>query len=161
MVDVKLTETNLPWYFRVAHEVLTGVPFINAHARVEILQESIVHGAEPLAIAESAPVAVKAFYVDEDKANEVLASAPLTNTGPNGYFSNSTATCTFTIAAKVDYGSANTKGMSVTPVIGGKKGSPLTFNSTTGLWTGTATHTSSGSNEVSLVVKCAKETASP
>src|SRR5207248_6551179 len=44
----------------------------------------IVHGAEPLAIAESAPVAVKAFYVDEDKANEVLASAPLTNTGPNG-----------------------------------------------------------------------------
>src|SRR5205807_9643675 len=84
MVDVKLTETNLPWYFRVAHEVLTGVPFINAHARVEILQESIVHGAEPLAIAESAPVAVKAFYVDEDKANEVLASAPLTNTGPNG-----------------------------------------------------------------------------
>ena len=79
MIDVKLTETNLPWYFRVAHEVLTGVPFINAHARVEILQESIVHGAEPLAIAESAPVAVKAFYVDEDKADEVLASAPLTN----------------------------------------------------------------------------------
>ena len=59
MVDVKLTETNLPWYFRVAHEVLTGVPFINAHARVEILQESIVHGAEPLAIAESAPVATR------------------------------------------------------------------------------------------------------
>src|SRR3954452_7922506 len=29
MVDVKLTEADLPWYFKVAN-----VPFINAHARV-------------------------------------------------------------------------------------------------------------------------------
>ena len=53
----------------VSPEARTGVPYITAHARVEILQEKTAKGAEPLAIAESAPVAARVYYVNEDKGN--------------------------------------------------------------------------------------------
>ena len=39
MLDVKLTETDLPWYFKAAN-----VPFINAHARVSLLQVDTMSG---------------------------------------------------------------------------------------------------------------------
>lgn len=242
MVDVKLTETNLPWYFNLLG---LGPPRANAHARVEILQETSGKGFEPLAVTEPAPVAAEAYFVNEDKGNEVLASVPLTQTSTNaqgqgvwsnnepkslaidrtnattahiglvvalsgdaahtkcgdayvqcfdetstgpllhiagysnegkgtfaaplahrvtlspatcsdGYFSTSTATCTFTISAKLDYGSASTKGVTVTPIVKGtQEKAALTYNSETGLWTGTANLTpESGSNEVSLLVQC-------
>ncbi|HEX3392028.1 MAG TPA: pilus assembly protein TadG-related protein [Solirubrobacteraceae bacterium] len=251
MVDVKLTETHLPWYLRL---LSLGAPNANAHARVEILQETSARGIEPLAVAETAPVAAEAYFVNEDKNNEVLASVSLeriytnaqgqgvwsdskaapvavaikkTNattahigvvialsgkaghtkcgeayvqcfdekTGPllhiagyskegtgtlkaplarqvaltpitcsDGYFSSSTASCTFAISAKIDYGSTNTKGVTVTPEVTGTKGKEaLAYNPSTGLWTGTATLAAgSGSNEVSLLVQCdnkAKESA--
>jgi Flp pilus assembly protein TadG len=250
MVDVKVTETNLPWYFNI----FKSVPYINAHARVEILQETSARGTEPLAVAQTAPVAAKAYFVNEDKSNEVLASVPLEQTSTNaqgqgiwsdtkgipvpvtinktnsttahigvvialsgsaghtkcgetyvqcfdeqtgpllhiagysnegkgtlkaplahsvtlspvtctdGYFSSATGGCTFTISAKIDYGSSNTHGVTVTPKVKGtKEKEVLAFNSSTGLWTGSATLTpESGSNEVSLVVQCnpkAKESA--
>jgi Flp pilus assembly protein TadG len=249
MVDVKLTETDLPWYFR-----LLSVPYINAHARVEILQETSARGMEPLAVAQTAPVAAKAYFVNEDKSNEVLASVGLEQTSTNaqgqgvwtdakgipvpvtinktnlatahigvvialsgnaghtkcgetyvqcfdeqtgpllhiagysnegkgtlkaplahrvtlspvtctdGYFSSATGSCTFTISAKIDYGSTNMHGVTVTPKVkGAKEKEALAFNSSTGLWTGSAALSSaSGSNEVSLVVQCnpkAKESA--
>jgi Flp pilus assembly protein TadG len=251
MVDVKVTETNLPWYLNI----FNSVPYINAHARVEILQETSARGIEPLAVAQTAPVAAKAYFVNEDKSNEVLASVPLKQTSTNaqgqgvwsntepasvaikktnatsahigvvialsgsashtkcgesyvqcfdeqtgpllhiagysnegkgtlkaplahnvtlspqtcvdGYFSSATESCTFAISAKIDYGSTNTKGVTVTPEVtppGGKgaKGAPLAYNSSTGLWTGSATLApESGSNEVSLIVKCKKEAGSP
>ncbi len=253
MVDVKITETGLPWIW----QKLLSVEHINAHARVEILQERNPAGLEPLAIAESAPAAVEAFFVNEDKGNEVIAKAALTNLGSNGkgqnvwanseaplavpltktnfttarigvrlalagkapvtecttqpyekcfdettgpllhvqgyseagagtltaplarevtlsspapntcsdsYFSNAGgASCTFTITARVDYGSSITKGMSVTPEVGAVKGAALAFNSSTGTWSGTATLPGeSGSREIKLIVKCNnKETGSP
>jgi len=255
MMDVKLTETDLPWYFKVFRSAFNGIPNIDAHARVEILQENSATGLEPLAVAETAPVAVKAYIVNEDKANEVLASVSLTKekvnglgqdvwanaakplalainktnattahigvlvalsgnaahtkcaeafvqcfdekTGPllhiagysleskgtlkaplarkvtlaapipgtcaDGYYSSSNASCTFTVSAKIDYGSVNTNGVTVTPLIKGSKGSALTFEKGTGLWTGTETLPAhSGSNEISLAVECnrkAKESA--
>jgi hypothetical protein len=256
MVDVKMTETSLPWYWRA----FSSVPYINAHARVEILQETTATKVEPLAVAEPAPVAAAAYFVDEDNNKAVLKKVTLTNLGPNsegldvwsnpsaplelainhphidvvialsgnkgdttcgdpnvecfgrksanekaslasaepilhvagyskagsgtltvplgrevtlsnpapntctdGYFSNSAAACTFTVSAKVDYGNANTKGVTVTPIVGGKvSATPLTFNTTLGLWTGGATlPVGSGSNEVSLLVKCKAEATSP
>ncbi len=249
MVDVKVTETNLPWYLRL---LSLGAPRANAHARVEILQETSGEGFEPLAVAQSAPVAAKAYFVNEDKGNEVLASALLTQTSTNaqgqgvwsnsepvsvaidktntttahigvmvalsgsaghtkcgetyvqcfdetsgplmhvagysnegkgtfeaplarqvtlspltcsdGYFSTSTESCTFTVSAKLDYGSASTKGVTVTPIVNGtQEKEALAYNSETGLWTGAAKLASaSGSNEVSLLVRCdpkAKESA--
>jgi hypothetical protein len=255
MMDVKMTETDLPWYFKVFRSAFNGIPNIDAHARVEILQENSATGLEPLAVAETAPIAVKVYFVNEDKSNEVLASVSLTKekvnalgqdvwanttkplalaikktnattahigvlvalsgnashtkcgeafvqcfdekTGPllhlagyslegtgtlnaplarkvtlsapvpgtcaDGYYSNANASCTFTVAAKVDYGSTNTKGVSVTPLIKGAKGTELTFEKAAGIWTGTETLPAhSGSNEISLRVECnpkAKESA--
>jgi Flp pilus assembly protein TadG len=254
MVDVKMTETDLPWYWRAFH----SVPYINAHARVEILQETTTTGAEPLAVAETAPVAAAAYFVDEDKGNEVLKktaledlgansqgqdvwsnptapleltinrphigvvialsgnkndttcgdpnvecfgrkaanektalsaaepplhiagyslagsgttaaplvrqatlSTPSPNTCTDGYFSDAPATCTLTVTAKVDYGSAITKGVSVTPIVGGAAGSAMTFNSASGVWTGTASlPAGSGSKEISLLIKCKQEATS-
>jgi hypothetical protein len=255
MLDVKVTETDLPWYFKIPGELLGGVPYDNAHARVQARQQTQASKVEPLAVAESAPIAARAYFINEDAGNATLASVPLANTGKNalgqdvwsnstaplalainktnastahigvvialsgnatdtncgdayvkcfdqggtgpllhvagysnagagtlaaplarqvnvstplpntctdGYFSVAPATCTLTIAAKIDYGSAITKGVTVTPEVGGVKGSAMSFSATTGLWTGTATlSTGSGSREVNLLVKCAKQTGSP
>jgi hypothetical protein len=256
-IDLKLTETSLPWYVRVFKSVFNGVPYTDAHSRVEILQVNSARSIEPLAVAETEPVAAKAYFVNEDKANEVIASVTLANAGtdaaghtiwnnagtplalainktnattahigvkialsgqagdtkcgdplvqcfdsstgpllhvagyseegkgtvtaplarrvtlsnpvPNtctdGYFSNTASSCTFTVTAVVDYGSTSTKGVTVTPIVKGAKGSALTFNTTSKAWTGTATLTpASGSSELSLLVQCnpkAKESACP
>lgn len=249
MVDVKLTETNLPWYFR-----LLSVPYINAHARVQIVRETSAGGMEPLAVAQTAPVAARAYFVNEDKSSEVLASVALEQTSTNaqgqgvwsdakgapvavainktntttahigvvialsgnanhtkcgetyvqcfdektgpllhiagyskegkgtvtaplarrvaltpvtctdGYFSSSTSACAFTVSAAIDYGSTNTHGVTITPVVKGtKEKEALAYNASTGLWTGSATLApTSGSNEVSLLLQCnpkAKESA--
>jgi putative Flp pilus-assembly TadE/G-like protein len=79
MVDLKVTETNLPWYW----QALSSVPFINAHARVEILQETKGSGVEPLAVSETAPVAAAAYFVNEDNGDAVLAKATLTKQETN------------------------------------------------------------------------------
>jgi hypothetical protein len=276
MIDVKMTETNLPWFFNP----LKLVPFINAQARVSFLQESTSFGAEALAVADSAPVAAEAYFVNEDvspgSSGWILASTKLckqqdaasngdqvwdnsggaggstyadpscqgggapgplpvqinkphvgvvialsgnkndvtcgdpyvecfddTQSGGNGpsllhiqgyslggsgtiqtprarqvtitsppgsctdgYFSNSTTNCTATINAKIDYGSTNRKGVTVTPVVsaGGGKGvneSPLTFNSTSGQWTGTISLQGAGSNQIDLDVHCTKNQSGP
>jgi hypothetical protein len=85
MVDLKVTQTDLPWYWQPF-----SVPYINAHARVEILQETTAHGVEPLAVAETAPVAAAAYFVNEDEkpsnppsAPYVLAKETLTKQPPN------------------------------------------------------------------------------
>jgi hypothetical protein len=78
MVDAKVTETNLHWYWRIF-----SVPYINAHARIEILHQVTATGLSPLAVAESAPVAAKAYFVDEDNKDAILAEAPLVNLGKN------------------------------------------------------------------------------
>ena len=240
---VKLTETGLPLILKAF-----DVPYINAHARVSILQESKGSGVSPMAVADAAPIAARAYFVNEDKGNEVITSvllakqgssngqdiwsntlapvslaisktnsttahigvvialsgktndttcghefvqcfdqgstgpllhiagysnegtgsltaplareatlsSPAPNTCTDGYFSNSSSNCTFTVSAKIDYGSTNAKGVTVTA-----KGAALAFNATSGLWTGTVTLANgSGSNEIPVVVKCAKATGS-
>jgi hypothetical protein len=245
MVDVKATETNLPWYFKA----FTSVPYINAQARVSIFRETIANSTEALAVADSAPVAAKAYFVDEDNNDAILASTPLTDLGPNpqgqevwanaaaplgvainkphigvivalsgnpndttcghpfvqcfdqssttgpsllhiqgwsaagtgtlaaprarsvtlttpagstctdGYFSNSTATCTENVSAWIDYGTTGTRGVTVKPSIGGSAGAALTAGSTNGTavqWTGTVTLKQGGANQIDLQVSCTK-----
>jgi Putative Flp pilus-assembly TadE/G-like len=79
MVDLKLTQTNLPWYWHLA-----SVANINAHARVEILQTNTARGIEPLAVSETNPVAAAAYFVDEDNNDAILAQTPLTKQVVNG-----------------------------------------------------------------------------
>jgi hypothetical protein len=60
MVDVKITQTNLPWYFK-----LLNVPYIDAHARVQIRRKSTDTGSFPVAVNDLRPKAVEAYFVDE------------------------------------------------------------------------------------------------
>jgi hypothetical protein len=88
MVDVKLTETDLPWWFQ-----LMDVPFINAHARVEVRQKDFGNAGLPIAVNESSPRAAAAYFVDESNGT-VLASTQLTRAGSSSglaIWSNATA----------------------------------------------------------------------
>jgi hypothetical protein len=77
MVDVKMTETDLPWYFKVAQ-----VPFINAHARVSILQADTLAGALPIGVPDVNPQTARVTFVDESATPPtVLGSRDLTMTG--------------------------------------------------------------------------------
>jgi hypothetical protein len=80
MVDVKLTETDLPWYFKLAN-----VPFINAHARVGLFTVDSYTGSLPLAVPEVDPRKLKVQFIDEaDPAKPVIATTDLTKTGQSG-----------------------------------------------------------------------------
>lgn len=83
MVDVKMTETNLPWYVQVLNSAFNGVPYINAQARVEIRQKTQGHGFLPIALNENTPRTARAYFIDESTGT-VLASVPLTDQGANG-----------------------------------------------------------------------------
>lgn len=69
-VDIKLTETNLPWFFGGL------VPRINAHARVSLVQQSGGYGALPIAVPNPLPTSAGAVFIDE-ATGKVIASAPL------------------------------------------------------------------------------------
>jgi hypothetical protein len=62
MVDVKLTETDLPWWF-----ALGEVDFLNAHARVEFHSIDSLSGAVPIGVPDVNPVKARVTFVDEDK----------------------------------------------------------------------------------------------
>ena len=84
MIDVKMTEADLPWFFKLAF-----VPAINARARVEIKQKESTAGALPIGVPDNNPVAGAAIFIDEsiDSAtgqpkNTVLAIQSLTKGVP-------------------------------------------------------------------------------
>lgn len=71
MLDVKMTETNLPWYFQAG-----GLSYLSTHARVN--WSAVGGNFLPLAVAETRPVLGEAYFVDESNGN-VLAQTPLTD----------------------------------------------------------------------------------
>lgn len=77
MVDVKITETDLPVFFQAFN-----VENIIAHARVEVRQETSTNGASilPVALADSSPRSAAACYVNE-ATGAVIATTPLKKTG--------------------------------------------------------------------------------
>ena len=79
MVDLKLTEANLPLFFGLIPG-LSVVPAINAHARVSIQQLSYAHGSLPIAVPDVDPTHARATFVNE-ATGAVLATTPLNNTG--------------------------------------------------------------------------------
>jgi hypothetical protein len=78
MVDIKITEANLPWFFG-----LSVVPAINAHARVVIQALHRAAGALPVAVPDIDPKVARAYFVDESTGT-VLASTPLAKTSTSG-----------------------------------------------------------------------------
>jgi hypothetical protein len=84
MVDVKLTETDLPWFFRPIPKLLGGmgasVPYINAQARVSLFQKDSTQGALPVGVPDVDPKVAKAWFVNE-QTGAVLGSTSLTKAG--------------------------------------------------------------------------------
>jgi hypothetical protein len=79
MVDLKLTEADLPLFFGVIPG-LSVVPAINARARVSIQQLSYASGGLPIAVPDVDPTKAQAKFIDET-TGAVLATTDLTNTG--------------------------------------------------------------------------------
>ncbi len=76
MIDVKMTEASLPWFFKLAF-----VEAVNARARVEIRQKESTSGALPVGVPDNNPVAGAAIYVDETTGG-VIATQALTKGSP-------------------------------------------------------------------------------
>jgi Flp pilus assembly protein TadG len=87
MVDVKLTETDLPWYFGFGKVV----KFVNAHARVEIKPLLTEKGALPVGVPDINPTSGRVVLINESNGS-VISSQPLAQNGSaNGlvYWDNS------------------------------------------------------------------------
>ena len=72
MIDVKLTETDLPWLFGV-----NILPFINAHARVSIMNVETLNGALPVGVPDVNPKTARVTFVNES-TGDVLGTRVLT-----------------------------------------------------------------------------------
>jgi hypothetical protein len=71
MVDVKLTETDLPWWFK-----LGDVDFLNAHARVEFKEVDTMSGMMPFGVPDVRPLTGRVWFINEE-TNEILGQAEL------------------------------------------------------------------------------------
>jgi hypothetical protein len=80
MIDVKLTETDLPWFFSPVGALLDrAVPFVNAQARVSFFQAESRSGSLPVAVPDVNPKSARAWFVNE-ATGAILASTPLAKT---------------------------------------------------------------------------------
>jgi hypothetical protein len=102
-VDVKATETDAPWFLKVASLVGLANPTINAHARVSLKTETTGGGFLPISLPVSDPKLGQVTFVNE-ATNAVLATAPLTRNGAaNGtaVWDNSTQPITLPVGVGV------------------------------------------------------------
>ena len=65
MVDLKLTEANLPLFFGLIPG-LSVVPAINARARVSVQQLSYASGGLPIAVPDVDPTQAQVKFIDEN-----------------------------------------------------------------------------------------------
>jgi Putative Flp pilus-assembly TadE/G-like len=83
MVDVKLSESNLPLFFGLVPS-LPFLPRVHGHARVEVRTLTSSKGALPVGVPDVNPIVGRVEFLDESNANALLGSAPLTNQGFSG-----------------------------------------------------------------------------
>jgi hypothetical protein len=77
-VDIKATETDLPWYFGGL------VSKINAHARVSLVQQSAANGTLPIAVPNPLPKSAAAIFINEGTGAILAPPLSLTDLGPSG-----------------------------------------------------------------------------
>jgi Flp pilus assembly protein TadG len=82
MIDVKMTETDLPLFLRVAG-LFSNVDYINTQARVEFFQREFISGALPLGVPDNNPQVGRVIFVDET-TGQTLGSRPLLRNGNQG-----------------------------------------------------------------------------
>ena len=98
-VDIKATETNLPWFLGFGGIV----PKINAHARVSLLQQGAGNGTLPIAVPNPLPTVAAAIFINEGTGNilgtEILN--PVGTSGPLELYGSGTASLPLvTVAAR-------------------------------------------------------------
>jgi hypothetical protein len=86
MVDVKMTENDVPWFFGIAPALgIDGADYINARARVSILKVDQTKGGLPVGVPDSNPKQAKVQFINED-TGAIFGEADLTRVGNfNGY----------------------------------------------------------------------------
>jgi putative Flp pilus-assembly TadE/G-like protein len=98
-VDIKATETNLPWFLGFGGIV----PKINAHARVSLLQQGAGNGTLPIAVPNPLPTVAAAIFINEG-TGAILGSEILGPVGPSGslelYGSGTSGLPLVTVAAR-------------------------------------------------------------
>lgn len=77
-VDIKATETDLPWYFGGL------VRKINAHARVSLLKETSANGTLPIAVPNPLPKSAAAIFINEGNGAILGPPVSLTDLGASG-----------------------------------------------------------------------------
>jgi Flp pilus assembly protein TadG len=80
MVDVKLTEVDVPWLIGALGAAVPAVKRINARARVAINQLETTNGALPLGVPDTNPKAARAYFINED-TGATIGSIALTKVG--------------------------------------------------------------------------------
>ena len=83
MVDVKITESNVPMFFGDLIPGVDFVPAISAHARVQIQALNSAFGALPVGVPDVDPQSARATFINEANG-AVLATTALTKQGPSG-----------------------------------------------------------------------------
>ena len=83
MVDVKLTESDVPWFFGIAPSLgIDGAEFINAHARAQIVKVESLDGALPIGVPDVDPKRGKVQFINEDDpAKPVIGEAEMVRIG--------------------------------------------------------------------------------
>jgi hypothetical protein len=80
MIDLKLTETDLPLFFKPFGGLLNKVPYINAQARVSINQLDTSQGALPVGVPDVNPRSARAYFINES-TGAILGSTDLAKVG--------------------------------------------------------------------------------
>ena len=70
MVDVKMTESNLPWFLRLP----VVVPAINAHARVSMRLVSHLKGQLPIGVVDVNPQSGAVIFYDEANPGDLSST---------------------------------------------------------------------------------------
>lgn len=102
-IDLKLSETNLPWFFKLA-----GVDYINAQARVSLQKLTSTGGLLPLGIPSPTPKNIAVQFIDESNGT-VLKSSTL-STSDN---------VTWTSTADVTFASTTSDRVGLVVALGG------------------------------------------
>lgn len=98
MVDVKMTETDIPWFFEVADFFSFGalnlVEFADAQARVELRQLTSLAGVLPVGVEDVNPKRVHVWLFDEDTGQDLADAELYKGASANGlvYFNNESGT---------------------------------------------------------------------
>ena len=79
VIDVKMTETDLPLFFQVAG-LFSNVDFINTQARVEIRERERFNKTLPVGVPDTNPQVGRVTFIDE-ATGAVLGSRPITRNG--------------------------------------------------------------------------------